>query len=94
MAKPLLGVKSIYNAALDILDEQGPHPNFSRLMTVANREAITIYVNQLLRILLHHGFTAQLPGIGPYGYQPGDGRYRYSDNNGATQAASTTGNPV
>lgn len=128
MAKPLVDVESIYDAALAILDEQGHeglsvrnlaaalqcstrtlyqqvgkrdqlvkqlldyqfsrfeldfrklpswqhsvvnwtgamrdsllvHPNLSRLMTVANRDAITNYVNQLLRILLHHGFPAEL----------------------------------
>ena len=128
MAKPLLGVETILNAALEILDEHGSqglsirklaaslqcstrtlyqqvgkreqlikqlldyqfsgielamtkqttwqlgvvnwsaamrqslllHPNLSRLMTVANREAIANHVNQLLRVLLHHGFPAEL----------------------------------
>jgi AcrR family transcriptional regulator len=128
MAKPLVSVDAIYEAALNLLDEGGPsalsarnlaralqcstrtlyqqvgkrealirqlldhyftnlklqfkqaaswqsstqawanamrsallaHPNLTRLMTIENRGAITDYVNQLLKVLLHAGFSEQL----------------------------------
>lgn len=35
------------------------HPNLSKLMTIENRDAISAYVNQLLKVLLRSGFSEE-----------------------------------